>query len=199
MKIKLLRLLVLIVAIIPGIIVCCQKVVPYTGDIYILKNEKTLNVQFSYDKMKVGKLDSEQKYTDKRVNEYDTKEQGKGTEWLAEWNENKKFWEKSFIERFNNDLSKKGVKMGLNQNDAKYILLINPLFLEIGWNALLISQCAEIDLEILVFQADDIENQKARILIENGFGVNETEKERIAGAYKSAARNLVKFLSRNVY
>jgi hypothetical protein len=198
MNTKFLKTLILLVTMLSGMLVSAQKFIPYSGDINILKNQKTLNVRFNYEKMKVGALSSEKEYIEKRVNEYEAKKSGKGAEWLSEWNDNKKSWEAGFVETLNKKLKKNGIVSGLNQNQANYTLYIYPLFLEIGWYALMVSQNAELDLEIFVCATNDLENQKARILIENAYGDKETDNGRISWAYKHAAEKFGKFLRKNI-
>lgn len=186
-----------------SVIVRSQKFVSFTGDIKILKNEKSLNIDFSYEKMKVGELKSEQEYIEKRMKEYNEKKTGKGEEWLNEWNDNKKYWENGFIEILNKVLRKNNVTVNQNQIDAKYIFYINPIFLEIGWYGVGVKQNAELDLEVLVCLSNDDKNPVARILIENAFGntigFTKTDKHRIGSAYESAAKKLGNFLRENVY
>jgi hypothetical protein len=198
MKTRLPRKLILIMLLILVINGFSQKFIPYTGDIKVIKDEKTLNVQFFYDKMKVGEFNSEKEYTDHRVKEYDDKKQGKGAEWLAEWNSYKKIWENNFIKDINKRLKKQSVVFSLDQKQAKYMLLLYPLFLDIGFDAVMVSKASELDVEILIFESEHMENQIARIMIDNSLGGGAGWKG-IGFTYNSLAKKFGKFLKKNVY
>ncbi|HWN96764.1 MAG TPA: hypothetical protein VNT99_17175, partial [Methylomirabilota bacterium] len=55
-----------------------------SGSLDFLKGEKTLNVEYTYDGLTVGK-GTEQAYIDKKVAEFNAKEAGKGEKWLEGW------------------------------------------------------------------------------------------------------------------
>ena len=52
-----------------------------SGTLEFLKGEKSLNVEYVYDGLTVGKL-AEKDYIEKKVAEYNTKEAGTGDKWL---------------------------------------------------------------------------------------------------------------------
>ena len=58
-----------------------QKIKLTEGDPAVLKDQKQLNVEFTYDHLSVGK-DSEADYIRKKTAEYNNKEAGKGDTWL---------------------------------------------------------------------------------------------------------------------
>ena len=55
-----------------------------SGSLDGLKGEKALNLEYVYDGLTVGK-EAEQAYASKKVSEMNTKEAGKGDQWLAAW------------------------------------------------------------------------------------------------------------------
>lgn len=54
-----------------------QSIVMTSGSIDFIKAQKTIDFSFSYEEMLVGKL-TEKEYVDKKVSEYNKKEEGKG-------------------------------------------------------------------------------------------------------------------------
>ncbi|MBO8778376.1 hypothetical protein INO78_13505, partial [Staphylococcus aureus] len=58
-----------------------QKLKLTEGNIDAVKSETSLNFEFAYVNMKVGKFDNEQDYIDKKKADYNKKEEGKGDTW----------------------------------------------------------------------------------------------------------------------
>jgi heme oxygenase len=97
-----------------------------SGSLEFLKGQTTLNVEYVYDGLTVGKL-TEQAYIEKKVSEYNAKETGSGDRWLAGWkNDRSRRYEPKFEELFNKQLEKKGgLKLSRNP-DAPYTLVSRP-------------------------------------------------------------------------
>ena len=55
-----------------------QKVKVTSGNPDILKSETSVNVEFTYDNISVGKYKTEKEYVDAKTEEYNKKEPGKG-------------------------------------------------------------------------------------------------------------------------
>jgi len=47
--------------------VSAQKIKVLEGNLEVLKNEKTINVEFTYDNLKVGKFKTEDEYVNRRI------------------------------------------------------------------------------------------------------------------------------------
>ncbi len=62
-----------------------QKIKTTDGDLSVLKNEIAINIEFIYDGMSVGKFDSEKDYVEKKIEEYNKKEPGRGSNWSKSW------------------------------------------------------------------------------------------------------------------
>jgi len=62
-----------------------QKIKTIEGDLSVLKNETTINVEFLYDGMSVGSYADEKEYIKKKTQEYNTKEPGRGDSWAKLW------------------------------------------------------------------------------------------------------------------
>src|SRR5260221_14779976 len=66
-----------------------------------LKSEKSINTEFTYDNMGVGKFDKEDEYVNNKKDEYNKKEAGKGDTWAKKWVEDRKqLFEPKFDELF---------------------------------------------------------------------------------------------------
>src|SRR5687767_12785345 len=61
-----------------AVTVTAQKLKVKDGDPSVLKNETAINFEFTYDNMSVGKFDTEKEYMDKKIEEYNKKESGRG-------------------------------------------------------------------------------------------------------------------------
>lgn len=62
-----------------GLVIACksvnaQRIKINDGNLSVLKSEKTINVEFTYDNMKVGKFDKEDDYLSTKKEEYNKKE-----------------------------------------------------------------------------------------------------------------------------
>ena len=55
------------------------------GDLSAVKKEKKMNLEFTYDKMGVGKFASETEYVSQKMSDYNAKEPGRGESWEASW------------------------------------------------------------------------------------------------------------------
>ncbi|MEP7107247.1 MAG: hypothetical protein ABI760_04680 [Ferruginibacter sp.] len=78
-----------------------QKLKLTEGDLSALKSETSINFEFTYDHMSVGKYDTEQEYLEKKTAEYNKKEPGKGDAWAKSWvTDRQSRFEPKFIELF---------------------------------------------------------------------------------------------------
>ena len=60
-----------------------------SGDLKILKGQSTINLQYDYSAMAVGKFSTEAEYLKKGTDERNAKEAGTGDAWAAKWNSGK--------------------------------------------------------------------------------------------------------------
>src|SRR5690242_18638684 len=78
-----------------------QKVKTTSGSDDVLKSESSINIEFVYDGLSVGKYNSEQEYVKAKTEEYNKKEAGKGDTWAASWARDKEArFEPKFIQLF---------------------------------------------------------------------------------------------------
>lgn len=94
-----------------------QKIKTTEGYLSILKNESSINIEFVYDGMSVGKYANEKDYIQAKTEEYNKKETGRGDTWAKSWiTDGASRFEPKFIELF-----QKSSKMTVKA-DAKYTL-----------------------------------------------------------------------------
>ena len=104
------------------------------GDLSFLKNEKIINVEFSWDSMAVGEFNTEAEYIAKKVAEHNAASPGKGDAWLKEWESNKTmFFEPAFVEGLNDKFKKtKQLQFEQNNKEANYTMFVHTTFIESG-------------------------------------------------------------------
>ncbi len=143
-----------------------QKMKLESGALSFLKGEKSLNVEYAYDGLTVGK-DSEAAYTEKKVAEYNKKEAGTGDKWLASWKSDRaKRYEPKFEELLNKQFSERKIDLKAGKNpDAKFTMVLKTTLLEPGWNAAIMRQPAEVSTQVEFFDTKDRKKSLALITI----------------------------------
>jgi hypothetical protein len=177
-----------------------QKLKLNSGELAFLKGQSTINVQYDYADMSVGKYDREEDYVTDKVNDYNKKEAGKGDEWKKNWVADRtERYEPKFEELMNKELEKNGVKFG-NYPDAEYTLILRTTFTEPGFNVGVARKNAYTDLEA-VFIPTGSTKEMAAISIENspgrgGMGYDFDSGFRIQESYAKAGKELAQFLKK---
>ena len=127
------------------------------GSFKILMHEKTVDLQFTYDSLQVGKYKHEADYVQKKVTEMNKKDiPGKGMHGL--WNGQtsvKTNFEPAFIKAFKTGSGKD------TSSGSKYLLIFNTNYIEQGFSsaAIMVHKNPEIRGElVLVESADRIES-----------------------------------------
>lgn len=171
-----------------------QKVKTVTGNPDILKSETTINIEFVYDNLSVGKYNNEKDYVTAKTEEYNKKEAGKGDTWAKSWaNDKASRFEPKFIELFTSNSG-----MTVNK-DAKYTLIFKTTSIEPGWNIGISRRNAEIDAEVWIVETANRENKAATFTIKNvpggtAFGYDFDTGLRISESYAKAGKSFGKFL-----
>ncbi len=176
-----------------------QKLKTTEGDISVLKNESSINVEFTYDNMSVGKFAKEEDYIKKKVDEYNKKEAGRGDTWAKAWvNDRTAKFEPAFT-----DLFTKTSGMSISK-DAKYTLIFKTTSVEPGYNiagGMMVGgrKNAEIDAEIWIVETADRSKKIAVVTISNApgrtFSGNDyATGDRIAEAYEVSGKRLGKYI-----
>ena len=171
-----------------------QKVKTTNGNSDILKAETTINLEFVYDDISVGKYKSEAEYIKAKTEEYNKKEAGKGDSWAASWARDKQArFEPKFTELFT---ANSGMTVS---KTAKYTLIFKTLSMEPGYNVGVMRKNAEIDAEIWIVETDNRNNKVCTLTISNvpggtAFGYDFDTGLRISEAYANAGKKLAKYL-----
>jgi hypothetical protein len=177
-----------------------QRIKTTSGNPEILKNESSVNIEFTYDKISVGKFDREEDYIKKKTEEYNSREPGRGDIWAKNWiNDRQARYEPKFI-----DLFMINSHMTVNK-DAKYTLIFKTRSMEPGYN---IGggfgmyggrKNAEIDAEAVVVETNDRSKVLCTITIENApggvwGGYDYDTGSRIAESYAISGKKLAKYM-----
>lgn len=171
-----------------------QRVKNTSGNDDILKSESTINIEFNYDNIQVGKYKTEPEYVAAKTAEYNKKEAGKGDSWAKSWaNDKESRFEPKFIELFTRE---SGMTVS---KDAKYTLIFKTTSIEPGYNIGISRKNAEIDAEVWIVETANKENKLATFTISNvpggtAFGYDFDTGLRISEAYANAGKKLGKFL-----
>lgn len=184
----------LIATLLLGLQANAQKVKTTSGNADILKSETSINIEFNYDNISVGKYKNEQEYITAKTEEYNKKEPGKGDSWAASWkNDKQSRFEPKFIELFK-------INSGMSvMTEAKYTLIFKTLSMEPGFNVGVMRKNAEIDAEVWIVETANKSNKLATFTISNvpggtAFGYDFDTGLRISEAYANAGKKLAKYL-----
>jgi len=169
-----------------------QKVKTVSGNDELLKNETSVNIEFVYDGMSVGKYDTEKEYITEKTKEYNSKEAGKGDNWAQSWQSSKaNRYEPKFIQLFTEHS-----KMTIDKN-AKYTIIFKTRSIEPGYNIGISRKNAQIDAEIWIVETANKSNKLAVMTIDNvpggtAFGYDFDTGQRISEGYANAGKKLAK-------
>lgn len=175
-----------------------QKMVLKQGDLKFLKGETSLNIQYDYAGMRVGKY-SDEEYVAKKTGEYNKKEEGKGDTWAERWYADRELrFEPKFEALFSKYiLAKKVVDARQNNDGAKYTMIFKTVVTEPGFFLGFTSQPAYINAEVVFIEAGNPDKVLAVIQIlkaPGNTGADWDAGERIKEAYAKSGKSLAKFL-----
>jgi hypothetical protein len=171
-----------------------QKIKLIEGDLEVLKNETSINIEFTYDNMSVGKFDKEADYIDKKKGEFNDKEAGRGDNWSKAWVADRKSkFEPKFIELF-----EKTSGMTVKTN-AKYTMIFHTTSTEPGFNIYITKKNAEIDAGVSIVETANKSKKIALIDVKNApgrtaMGYDFATGDRIVECYAVAGKKLGKFI-----
>ncbi len=178
-----------------------QKLKLIEGDLAPLAKESSINIEFSYEKMSVGKFDNESDYVAKKTEEYNQKEAGRGDNWAKNWvRDRKDKFEPKFNELFEKEYEKQITYN--SKKPAKYTLIVKTTFTEPGFNVGVMRKNAQIDGEIWVVETADHSKVIAKIKMDNALGrtfggYDFDTGGRISECYADAGKALGKYFRKN--
>ena len=171
-----------------------QKIRVKDGDKNVLKNESTINIEFTFDNLSVGKYSKEDDYIKAKKEEYNKKEPGRGDTWATRWKDDQKSrFPPDFINLFEKNTHMTTAK------DAKYTLIFHTISIEPGFNIGITRRNAYIDAEVLVVETANKDKVALKLSLDNApgksfFGNDYDTGERISEAYAKAGKELGKYL-----
>lgn len=173
-----------------------QKLKLTSGDLSALKDQTSMNFEFTYDNMSVGKFDNEKDYIEKKTEDYNKKEAGRGDNWAKSWvNDRQARFEPKFIELFT-----KASEMSESKT-AKYTLRFKTTSTEPGFNIVIHRKNAKVDGIVEIVETANKKNVIATISVDNALGrtfggYDYDTGLRIAEAYADAGKALGKYVKK---
>jgi len=173
-----------------------QKLKLTEGNLDVLKGQKEVNTEFTYDNIKVGKYDKEEDYIKDKTADYNKKEAGRGDTWARAWKDDREArYEPKFMELFNN----KGDIKAVHNKNAKYTLIFKTTFLEPGYNVGVWRKNASMNGEVWIVETANPSKALAKISVDKAqgrdwAGFDFDTGQRLAETYADAAKALAKFM-----
>jgi len=174
-----------------------QKIKLTEGNVSALKGQNSVNLEFTYDGVSVGKYPNEKDYIDKKKADYNAKEPGKGDKWEKDWyGDRKGRFEPRFIESF--------TAAGMSAKpDAQYTIVFNTVSIEPGFNIGIARKYAFIDGTAVLVATNDKSKVLAKFTIDNAPGRTYGGYDfdtglRIQEAYATAGKGLGRFIAKNL-
>lgn len=176
-----------------------QKIKTKEGDPSVIKNESSVNIEFTYDNISVGKFADEKDYIKKKTEEYNAKEPGRGDIWAKNWvADRQNRYEPKFIDLYT-------ITSGRTVNKtARYTLIFKTKSIEPGYNiagGMMLGgrKNASLDAELWIVETANPSKALAIITVENApggvwGGYDYDTGTRIAESYAKAAKSLSKYI-----
>ena len=176
-----------------------QKIKLVSGSLSGLKGEKSVNAEFTYNDMGVGKFDKEEDYVNKKKGEYNEKEAGKGDKWAQAWVDDRK---ERFEPQFRELFAKQSDLSSVDAN-AKYTMIVHTTFTEPGYNIGISSMPAFINMEVIIVETANKSNIVATITVtkapgRSAMGYDFETGGRLTEAYAKAGKEVGAFLAKNM-
>lgn len=175
-----------------------------SGSLEVLKGEKNLNLEYSYDGLTVGKL-PEPTYVDEKVAEYNRKEAGKGDQWLASWKgDRERRFQPKFEELLNKQFTERKVDFQAGKHpEARFTLVLKTTMLEPGFNVAVMRRPAAVSTEAAVYETKDRSKPLALITIlkapgQDAMGYDFDTGQRLMEGYAKTGKELGKFLCKTL-
>ncbi|WP_430816758.1 hypothetical protein [Carboxylicivirga sp. RSCT41] len=194
------KILLLVIACALTSVGFAQKLKTIDGKPDCIKGDQNINIIFTYDDLKVGKMD-ESDYIKREISERDEKEQGTGEEWSGKWKKDQTDrYPVKFIELFNIHGGKLfGSKVVANNETAKYTMCVNTSFIEPGFNVGVMRKPAKTNHIITIFETanPDVILHKLEIIASPGTGAAGYDFDaglRIQESFAKAAKEYAQYM-----
>ena len=169
-----------------------------SGNIDLLKTEKSINVQFSYDGMSVNGFTTEARYIKNQ-----SSSRKDSINWVHDWNEEKSLvWKKCFVENFNWMAKKIGLIADTNFKSAKYTLLIRITSLKVGWGGGMggfvgIEEDAMLKAEIIIYEQQNKDKIIAKLSGDFPGMASNKRSKRLCNAFGCAGYEIGRYLKKH--
>lgn len=170
-----------------------QKIKIVEGSLAPLKGQKSLNTEFTYDNMTIGKDGlPEQDYVTKRKGELNTKEAGRGDKFEQKWVDDRK---ERFAPQFRELFTKHAALTTSVDEKAPYTLIFHTTRTEPGWNVGVMRVPAFIDGEATIVETANKSKVIARITVvkspgRDAWGFDYETGARLQESYAKAGKEL---------
>lgn len=166
-----------------------QDVQGEASDFAILKGEKTINIEFVYDKVAVGDYSKEADYIKYKKDEMNSKEAKSGDAWEVKWNDAKyDIYRPKFFETFS-----KYSEMQID-TAAKYTLIFKVTFIEPGYQIVIQKKASQVEGTITLVETAKRTKKLATVTVDRGGGYFRGGaydfSQRIAEAYAVTGKKL---------
>lgn len=176
-----------------------QKIKLVSGKLGFLTSEKSVAIEYDYSTMGVGKFKNEQDYIDKKRDEYNKKESGRGDQWAQAWkNDRATRFQPKFEELLNDHTKGLGPTFGMGAKGTPVLMKVKSTFTEPGYNVGVSSRPAMLNLEV-TFVKGGADVAKITLVGAPGttFGGYDFDTGvRISEAYAKAGKELGKFITK---
>lgn len=177
-----------------------QKMKLESGSLDFLKGATSVNAEYTYDALIIGKL-TEQAYTEKKVAEMNKKEAGKGDQWLESWKRDRAArYQPKFEELLNKQFTERKADLKVGADPAaKYTLILKTTTMEPGWNIGISRREAEVSATAVFVETQNRATELAVVTISrapgrDAMGYDFDSGWRIQEAYAKAGKELGIFI-----
>lgn len=168
------------------------------GDFAFLKDQKEINVEFTYDKLKLMDDNlTDEKYVADRAADLNQKEKGKGEIWKKKWYASREnAFQPKFVELVNTILNKakKDLTFAEGATSAKYTLIVEAIWVYPGYNVVMAKKGAKVSTNLKFVETANKNNVVLEIKSEKApgdvFGGSFSNEDRIAEGYAKTGKSL---------
>lgn len=168
------------------------------GDFGFLNGQKEVNVEFTYDKLKLMKENlTDAAYVSERVADLNEKGKGVGETWKKKWYASRDLlFENKFTELVNVVLTKKKKDLTFQEDlkDAKYTLIVDAVWIYPGYNVVMAKKGAKVSTILKFVETANRSNVVLEIKSDEApgdvFGGSFSNEDRIGEGYAKTGKSL---------
>lgn len=187
-------------------LVMAQKVKVKSGDYSFLAGQKEINVEFTYENLKLMKENlTESQYVEERKADLNEKAKGNGDSWAKKWEASKELaWQPKFIELVNVVLTKakKDITFQEGLSSAKYTLIVDVVWIYPGYNVVMVKQGAKVTTVLRFVETANKSNVVLELTSENApgdiFGGSFSNEDRVREGFAKTGKTLAQLIDKNL-